>query len=157
MQSLRNRVRAHIKELCLDHGEVQEPMHRLAERIGVSVATVHRALKDMENEHMIKVIPSVQRTKPNTIVYIGDPTTEEPKISKVSAEFRTALVSELVHHLKRKQQVIDVLNIRLKDYQNLEVIDRVQLPHNIEVIFRQKGEGHHYPEPRRMERARAGV
>lgn len=153
MITLRDKVKAHVREQCLDYGQVTEPMHKLADRIGVSVATVHRAIKEMERDYVIKVIPSLLRTQPNTILYIGDPTYEEPKISKIHTEFRGALVSELVYHLKHKQRIIKNLQYKLQNYQDLEVVERVNLPHGIEVIFRQRG--NHSAESRGMDKVGA--
>lgn len=55
-----------------DKGVLTKSLMDIAEDLGYSNATIHRAIKQMEKDGLVEIIPSDTPRKPNTIVYQGE-------------------------------------------------------------------------------------
>ncbi len=86
---------------------LRESMASIATQTGVSNATVHRALKQLEAQEMIQIIPSKSRRKPYTICYIGP---NEEEMCSVVEKARVA-----VEHLRRASSEVHNILEELED------------------------------------------
>lgn len=130
--TLRDEIKQKLVELVRGQKEINESLPKIARKVEASVATVHRAVKELEEENVIKTIPSKLRTKPNRIVYLGDPVNEvPPSETKKDSEL---VLSNLIEHLEIKQSEIDRLRSKLEDYENNIV--KVVNVNDMDVIFK---------------------
>jgi DNA-binding MarR family transcriptional regulator len=53
-------------------GRLQESLSTIAKRTGYSHVTIHRGLKQLEEQGLIRVIQAPSQNLPNTIEYLGD-------------------------------------------------------------------------------------
>lgn len=55
-----------------ENGVLTESLMDIAENLGYSNATIHRALKALEEENLVSIVPAESPRKPNTIIYRGN-------------------------------------------------------------------------------------
>ena len=123
---LKNNVEQYIKDQCKENGSLKEPLRSIAKKSGVSIATAHRALRDLENQYAVKVIPAKHRTKPNTILYVGK-SDEATSMDNLGDEFKHSVFKELVGHLAHKQNLIEQLRSEVSKLQGC-VVKTVEIP-----------------------------
>jgi DNA-binding Lrp family transcriptional regulator len=72
------KVLQYIQESCNDNnGSIKISMDKMGEAIGVSEATVHRAVRKLKSNGVIGIVPSEEKQEPNEIVYYGETDAEE--------------------------------------------------------------------------------
>ncbi len=114
--SVRQQTQEQIIEYIQRHssdGKLTRSLMTIAQQIGYSNATVHRAMKKLEAIGMIKIIPSDKPTEPNTIVYLG-PATTKPSEATTQG---TKLVRELQELSQEMFGYFENLSKRMKQYE----------------------------------------
>lgn len=96
-----------------DGGILKESMMTMAVATGYSNATIHRAVKSLEADGFISVIPRKAPRHPNTIVYIGPDTDDVDYLLKQAHDAMTNLTnasSEVKIVVSRMQEFIALLD-----------------------------------------------
>lgn len=113
-------------------GKLQKSMLEIANHVGYSNATVHRALKALEKKGLIQISEAQRPTEPNTIVYKGDKDEVDELINKgvrLSNKFQE-LTNELTDYLYETNRVIRRLDKQmdaLSTYQD-RIVNVVDIP-----------------------------
>lgn len=111
-------------------GSVKESMEQIAEHLGISNATVHRAIRKLKEEGIISVVPTSEKTEANEIFYHGypDPKDQVKEIMKLvnrlnlsAKRFQTMLEKKdaEIELLKKEKRMlyeeIDMLNQKIRE------------------------------------------
>jgi len=91
-------------------GPIREPMKQIGEKLGLSEATVHRAVKKLRKQGVIGIVPSVEKSESNEIVYYGipDPDKQVHEIFKMIDELSSS-ANRFETILKTKEAQIEQL------------------------------------------------
>lgn len=105
-----------IENYIRQYGKIQKPLSSMAQELGFSSATVHRAIKSLAKKNIIKVVKPRLKTEADTIYYLGSPYELSPAIDELieKAGEVTKLAEGLASQLIEKQRVINELQIELK-------------------------------------------
>jgi len=97
-----------------------EPLSSIAEKLDLSVATIHRSLNKLKQENILNIITSEDRSSPNEIIFYSFSDQEE-KVEDI-----IELVSNLNHNVKRfysilkqKDTTINKLKLNLKEAEKI--------------------------------------
>ncbi|MCY9186522.1 winged helix-turn-helix transcriptional regulator [Bacillus halotolerans] len=98
-----------------DNRTLKESMRKISGQLGISEATVHRAVQKLRTNGVIEIVPSREKTESNEIVFYGIPEPDE----QVSDIFK--MVGSLSSGVKRFETILSNLseeNKRLTDENN---------------------------------------
>lgn len=113
-------------ETELHDGSIKESMKDIGNRLGLSEATVHRAVRKLRKQGIIGIVPSMEKAESNEIIYYGLPNPDKQvnDIFKMIGELNSS-ANRFEAILQSKDQQIEQLH-REKDmlYQR---IDQLQL------------------------------
>lgn len=71
-------VYSYIKQECeAKGGSLKQSMKDIGDALGLSEATVHRAVRKLRKQGVIGIIPSMEKAESNEIVYYGIPDPEQ--------------------------------------------------------------------------------
>lgn len=122
-----NTVYSYIKKECLEKdGTLKKSMKDIGDVLGLSEATVHRAVRKLRKQGVIGIIPSMEKAESNEIVYYGIPDPEK----QVNDIFK--MIGELNSNANRFESILkakDQENEQLKRDKELlyERIDQLEL------------------------------
>lgn len=146
MGSVKERTQKEIEEYIRQHsqdGKLTESLLHIAEQIGYSNATVHRALQALERKGLIQIEKSDKPTEPNTIIFKGDKNEIDNLLSRgvqLSNQMKNN-AAEFDEYLQKTNWVIRQLreeNERLKaakERNKGEIVNITQLPDtNFELV-----------------------
>lgn len=91
------------------NGKLKESLIDIADKLGYSNATIHRTLKRLEEDGLVKIIPSEAPREPNTIVYLGEIKEAQDIVlqgEQLMAKLQS-LTQEVEEYLKESSRVID--------------------------------------------------
>lgn len=119
-------VYQYLKAACgQKNGSIKKSMKDIGDKLGLSEATVHRAIRKLRKAGVIGVIPSMEKAESNEIIYYGipDPDKQVKDIMKLFGEL-SGNVNRFETILQAKDQEID-RHIRDKDLM-YEKIDQLE-------------------------------
>lgn len=140
-------IRIHSKD-----GKLTQSLLDIAEQIGYSNATIHRALKSLEEKGMIEISAPEKPTEPNTIIYKGEKNDIDELLSqgvKLSDELQniSERLQEYIHEVTIVTSKLKEQNEKAQFNQD-RVINIVDVPEsNMQIItLRKDGEGESQPQ-----------
>lgn len=108
-----NTVYEYIKSQC-DNGNkaLKESMKNIGDKLGLSEATVHRAVRKLRKQGIIGIVPSMEKAESNEILYYGipDPDKQVGDIFKMIGELSSS-ANRFETILKTKNQAIETLTL----------------------------------------------
>lgn len=93
-------------------GRMSESMSTIASAIGVSEATVHRAIRQLRKSGIIGIIPAQEKTESNEIIYYGEPD-EEQQVKDIMN-----LASQLNSDIDRFQALMEAKDRTIRSMEN---------------------------------------
>lgn len=131
-----NTVYSYIREECREKGgSLKKSMKDIGDALGLSEATVHRAVRKLRKQGVIGIIPSMEKAESNEIVYYGIPNPEEQvndifkmigDLSSNANRFESILKAKdtEIDQLKRDKEMlyerIDQLEMELKHSRTMQ-------------------------------------
>jgi predicted ArsR family transcriptional regulator len=137
ISTVRKRTQEDVVEYIKSHaqdGKLSESLMDIAERLGYSNATIHRVLKSLEKQGLVRIIPSGVPTKPNTIVFQGeiDKTHDVIKEGHRLVHLLEQVVLEAQEYVKETSKMIAKLQEKHGDqdfdFIRDKVVDIMELP-----------------------------
>lgn len=134
MSSVRERTQKEIMDYIRIHskdGKLTKSLIDIAEDIGYSNATIHRALKALEEKGLIEINTSDKPTEPNTIIYKGDKNEIDEILAqgvKLSEEIKTlgkkvdeylSEINWLIRKLQKEVEEKDSIKNRIVHIQDI--------------------------------------
>jgi DNA-binding MurR/RpiR family transcriptional regulator len=104
-------IRTHSRD-----GKLTKSLLDIAEQIGYSNATVHRALKALEDKGLVEIKASNRPTEPNTIIFKGKLNPVDEVISKgvqISTQMQE-LVQDFKDYINETNQIIHKLTATIE-------------------------------------------
>lgn len=89
------------KETDKSNGRFSQSMSKIGEAVGVSEATVHRAVRQLKKSGVIGVVASAEKAESNEIIYYGEPDEEEQVQSIIT------MASQLNSDIDRFQSLME--------------------------------------------------
>ncbi|CDQ41903.1 Lrp/AsnC family transcriptional regulator [Virgibacillus salexigens] len=117
------KVHDYIKEKSAQSdGRFQQSMSKIGDALGISEATVHRAVRRLKKDGIIGIIPSQEKAESNHIVYYGVPDEEEQVNTIIS------MASDLSSSINRFQTLMEVKDqtIRTMEKERDRLIKQVE-------------------------------
>ena len=116
----------YIKDKCeANDGSLKQSMKVIGKHLGLSEATVHRAVRKLKKQGVIGIVPSSEKADSNEIIYYGLPDANKQvgDIFKMIGELSSS-ANRFEAILKSKDDIIDQLK---RDKEDLyEKIDRLE-------------------------------
>ena len=93
-------------------GSIKESMKQIGDKLGLSEATVHRAIRKLRKQGVIAIVPSMEKAESNEIVYYGipDPEKQVHDIFKMIGELSSS-ANRFEAILKSKDEQIERLEL----------------------------------------------
>ncbi len=109
------KIKDYIKS-NISNGAISISLSKMAEDTNLSTATVHRAIKKLRDNSIIRVDKSKARCKPDTIVFLGDTDDISLITSELTLQSKSVsiLTEELIKRLIMKQKEIEYLKRKLQ-------------------------------------------
>ena len=107
-----NTVYEYIKDQCRNGDTLKESMKNIGDKLGLSEATVHRAVRKLRKQGIIGIVPSMEKAESNEILYYGipDPDKQVGDIFKMIGELSSS-ANRFETILKTKNQTIETLTL----------------------------------------------
>lgn len=92
------------------NSRIQESMRRIGEKLDLSEATVHRAVRKLRKQGVIGIVPSIEKAESNVLVYFGvpDPDKQAQDIFKMISQL-SSNANRFETMLESKNQEIEQL------------------------------------------------
>lgn len=134
---MEDKVRNYLHGLSESDNEINLSLAKLADRIGCSVATVHRTVRKLESENIITIKRSKAKNKPDTIVFLYDSDDIRPMVTELISKSDTIsdLIKQMVNKLMSKQNEINELKKKLQVYESRVPVQEVKLDNDLTAVF----------------------
>lgn len=93
-------VYEYIRTQAQERGSIKESMSVMADKLGTSEATVHRAIRKLYKEGIIGIVPSKEKAESNEILFYGFPD-EEQQVDEI-----LEMVTRLNMNVNRFQTIL---------------------------------------------------
>lgn len=117
----------YIKEKCESNdGALKQSMSAIGKSLGVSEATVHRAVRKLKKQGVIGIVPSSEKAESNEIIYYGLPDADKQvgDIFKMIGELSSS-ANRFEAILKTKDDIIDQLKRDKEDlYEKIDFLEQ---------------------------------
>ncbi len=125
----------YIKRKSESGDSIKESMKQIGDTLGVSEATVHRAIRKLRKQGIIGIIPSVEKAESNEIIFYGIPDPDQ----QVSDIF--SMIGELNSSANRFEAVLKVKDQKIEQLTREKemLIKRIdELEANLSKVIAQK-------------------
>lgn len=103
-------------------GSIKESMKDIGNHLGLSEATVHRAVRKLRKQGVIGIVPSMEKAESNEIIYYGlpDPTKQVGDIFKMISELNSsanrfeAILQNKDHQIEQLKREKEMLYERIE-------------------------------------------
>lgn len=131
-------LKDYIQRHSID-GKLRRPISEIAEDIQMSNATVSRALKRLEEENAIRILPPNRPSEPNTILWIG-PVNEVEQVHsgyKYLDQLEHLVTKDLKEYVRSMEHTISQLRQELEEWNEIKsrIVQRVDLSDGLHEVL----------------------